>query len=709
MSPAIGSAAHSEIEAKDQQFRIGGETKALHGGAVHYWRLDRDKWSDILDKVKGMGFSTVSIYIPWEVHETAKGAFDFGSIDPRKDIDAFLTLCESKDFNIVVRPGPQINAELTWFGYPLRLLDDPELQALNSQGTKAVLAQVPRPIPAMSYAVDKFFDETASWYDAICPILAKHRYPKGRLVAVQVDNEMAYFFHVNPYASDYNPASIRRYREFLERKHGSIEAVASAHNRAYANFDEIDAPRRFDAKSSKDLPGYTDWIEYREVYLIDGLARLADMMRTRGLAGVPMFHNYPHPLGPGGSVSGITTPFNLMGLEEKLDFVGFDIYSRKELFEHVKTVLSYVVGSSRYPYIPEFIAGVWPWYRNPGSLKDEEFVTKAGLMQGVKGFSRYMLVERDRWMASPVMRDGTVRPDRYEMFRRTNEMLEDHDFVHADRQADVLLLANRDYDRLEAASALVSFPGDFLEPLLGFSEYPNFMLTSEEEFGFEEPIQQAKVDWFSAFYRGLTDAGFAFLLSDSAARPEKLSRFKAVAVSSFEFMGAALQRKLVDYARAGGSVILGPRLPKLDELMRKDETLLGATKESRPRLLESLDSDGAAVGSSYPVGRGEIVLVNRLSSLAKALTMALAARALLRVSKNDARLDVVVRRASEDADRAIVFVANPSAEPIDAEIGLDTSFKSITEIWSNRSIRPQGRGWTDHLPAYSINIYECTK
>ncbi len=110
MSPAIGSAARGEIEAKDQQFRVGGETKALYGGAIHYWRLDRDKWSDILDKVKGMGFTTVSIYIPWEVHETAKGAFDFGSIDPRKDIDAFLTLCELKDFNIVVRPGPQINS-----------------------------------------------------------------------------------------------------------------------------------------------------------------------------------------------------------------------------------------------------------------------------------------------------------------------------------------------------------------------------------------------------------------------------------------------------------------------------------------------------------------------------------------------------------------------------------------------------------------------
>ena len=73
---------------------------------------------------------------------------------------------------------------------------------------------------------------------------------------------------------------------------------------------------------------------------------------SAGCGDIALFHNYPHPLGPGGAVSGFTTPFNLMGLEEKLDFVGFDIYSRKELYEHVKTVVSYVVGTSRYPVHP---------------------------------------------------------------------------------------------------------------------------------------------------------------------------------------------------------------------------------------------------------------------------------------------------------------------------------------------------------------------
>jgi beta-galactosidase len=151
------------ISAVDHEFRIGNETVAMYGAAAHYWRLERNLWDPILDKVQGMGFTFISIYIPWEVHEIGKGRFDFGQVDPKNDIDAFLTLCEQKGFNIVVRPGPQINSELTWFGYPRRILEDPELQALNGQGTKAVLTQVPRPIPALSYAADKFFDETALW------------------------------------------------------------------------------------------------------------------------------------------------------------------------------------------------------------------------------------------------------------------------------------------------------------------------------------------------------------------------------------------------------------------------------------------------------------------------------------------------------------------------------------------------------------------
>src|SRR5260370_32285625 len=224
---------------------------------------------------------------------------------------------------------------------------DPEQHAHRAQGSKAILTQVPKPIPALSYASDKFFEEPALWYDAICSILARHAHPRGGIVAAQVDNEMAFFFGINAYSGDFSPASLARYRDFLVSKYGSLEAVNSAHRTACATLDEVDPPRRFAAAEKEHIPAYVDWVEYREHYLVDSMDRLAGMMRERGLDGVALFHNYPHPLGPGGAASGFTTPFNLPLLEGKLDFVGFDIYSRKHLYNHVKTVTSYVVGTSR--------------------------------------------------------------------------------------------------------------------------------------------------------------------------------------------------------------------------------------------------------------------------------------------------------------------------------------------------------------------------
>ena len=105
-----------QLEVANQRFLIEGEPGALYGGAVHYWRLDREKWSGILDAVVAMGYRMISIYIPWEVHELERGRFDFGEINPANDIDAFLSLCEEKGLRIVVRPGPQNNSELTGFG-----------------------------------------------------------------------------------------------------------------------------------------------------------------------------------------------------------------------------------------------------------------------------------------------------------------------------------------------------------------------------------------------------------------------------------------------------------------------------------------------------------------------------------------------------------------------------------------------------------------
>ena len=105
----------------------------------------------------------------------------------------------------------------------------------NAKGGRTVLTQVPKPIPAVNYAADEFYEETALWYDAICEILARHCYPKGGIVAAQVDNEMAYFFCINAYAADYSEESLAQYRTFLLDKYGDLASINKAYGTSYGS------------------------------------------------------------------------------------------------------------------------------------------------------------------------------------------------------------------------------------------------------------------------------------------------------------------------------------------------------------------------------------------------------------------------------------------------------------------------------------------
>ena len=51
--------------------------------------------------------------------------------------------------------------------------------------------------------------------------------------------------------------------------------------------------------------------------------------------------------------------------------------------------------------IPEFISGVWGWYRVL-TAEEERFVTQAVFMHGIRAINYYMLAERDRWTGCPI-------------------------------------------------------------------------------------------------------------------------------------------------------------------------------------------------------------------------------------------------------------------------------------------------------------------
>jgi beta-galactosidase len=341
---------------------------------------------------------------------------------------------------------------------------------------------------------------------------------------------------------------------------------------------------------------------------------------------------------------------------------------------------------------------VWPWYLHPGEAYDEEFVTKAALMQGIKGFSRYMLVERDRWLDSPIRRDGRIR-DKAEMFADANQMQADGRFTSLRRESNVLLLANREYDRLEAASVLVSFPGDFLETPSTFSEYPNRMTVAEETLGFSRPIQVEKSAWFTAFYDALYTTGYDYVLSDTALSPARWADYRALVVSTFEYLNAGTQSALVEYARAGGVLVIGPDIPELDSQMAPCTTLADA-----------LSGEATSVGSgrSVQVGAGQVLVVSDLAQVSAALRSAFNTTNLSRITKSDEALDVVVHRDTTDPTRRVVFVCNPTDADISTRVGLGVEVLTAADLWADDAIPVKEGELALDLPPYSITVADLT-
>ena len=131
----------NHIEIKNDQLLVNGEGKPqLYGAELQYFRLRGgygrnipkqtviEHWNRALDAMVEAKMNAVSFYIPWDFHEYEEGKFDFnGTSDedgdgnpdyPSRDLHTFIKLILDHGItNIMVRPGPYINAEWGPLGF----------------------------------------------------------------------------------------------------------------------------------------------------------------------------------------------------------------------------------------------------------------------------------------------------------------------------------------------------------------------------------------------------------------------------------------------------------------------------------------------------------------------------------------------------------------------------------------------------------------
>jgi beta-galactosidase len=532
--------------------QLGDKVVPLYCGAVHYFRLKRAMWRRALEETRALGLPIVETYVPWGVHELSEGQYDFGQQNPCLDLIAFIDLAHELGLYVFLRPGPNVNAELAFFGLPRRVVMDPRSQAESSRGQSVPLPVPPRAFPVPSYASRHFRGEANRWLRAVTELTASRCWPNGPIALVQVDNEAALYFRDAPYDSDYHDDSLADFRAGLRARYGTPMLMSEVYRAPITDFDKVQPPTRFDAVSGRELPPYLDWMDHQQDLLSNGVAEFADTLRSAGFSKMPLVHNLP--MGEGG------LPASLSAIGKSIDLVGLDYYHGRDGLEAVRRRTQRLVGCATPAFAPELGVGAPPWFplRRDG---DSGAAALTACAFGLRGFNLYMTVDRDRWYGAPLDADGSPRPLAQNV-RRLMSALERTEHHALRRKAQVALCIPTEYVRLSRAMHAL---GALTPSALDVSGIPPTSGCRTDPLGFERPIQLA---WHALLMRldeALCDEGVPFIYVEGESNLDAHPDLKVVITPTYEFADRARWQLLTRFAERGGKVVYGPRLPELDE------------------------------------------------------------------------------------------------------------------------------------------------
>jgi len=567
------------LDRRALRLGTGARSVGLWSGAVHYWRLAREDWRPALEELAALGLPIVETYAPWGVHEIGPGEFDFGERDPRKNLAAFLDLAGELGLMVFLRPGPHINAELTYFGIPERVVYDKACQARSPRQNPVILSFPPEMFPVPSYASRNYHREVGRWFDAVGAIAAPRIWPDGPIVLLQVDNEASYYFRDDNYEQDYHPDAVALWKRFVEGKHGGLSDAATVHRRPYGSWDDVVPPTRFDARGPEDLPLHLDWAEFKEELITQSLAKMKRRMARAGMKRAPTVHNLP--LGDGG------VPLSVPAIDRVVDVVGLDYYHQSRQHRTIKRRTLYLAGTVELPYAPELGVGA-PYWFPPLSHDDSLFTALVALAYGLRGFNLYMAVDRDRWYGAPIDSRGVPRIEAA-AWKQLIDVLRDLRFHELERRTEVALMVPREYGRLSRATHLLGgvLSSSHLEAIGGTPVDG----CSDEPLGFAEPIQVAWWRMLARVSDALTAAGIPYVYVDGETPARRIRGTRLLFSPCYEFVSGERWRRLLELGRQGVSVVLGPKTPTYDDRMRRQPfELPRGARLADPRTSEDAES-----------------------------------------------------------------------------------------------------------------------
>ncbi|MEG2869283.1 MAG: beta-galactosidase [Terrisporobacter sp.] len=154
-----------------EDFYLNNKKIKIISGSIHYFRIVPQYWRDRLEKLKALGCNTVETYIPWNLHESKKGEFNFSG---GNDFVKFINIAKELDLHVILRPTPYICAEWDFGGLPAWLLKDSNMRVRSNY-------------EGFLNAVDSYFEELFKY---IVPLQITNG---GPILMMQIENEYGSF------------------------------------------------------------------------------------------------------------------------------------------------------------------------------------------------------------------------------------------------------------------------------------------------------------------------------------------------------------------------------------------------------------------------------------------------------------------------------------------------------------------------------------
>lgn len=159
--------SNGSLTFQNRTFYLDGNPLRILSGSLHYFRVVPEYWWDRMRKMKACGLNTLTLYVPWNLHEAYPGKYNFKGI---LDLRRFINMAHRAGLYVIFRPGPYICSEWDYGGLPPWLIRDPDMKVrTNYHGYQS--------------RVQSYFSRLMSEVSDL------QHHKGGPIIAVQVENE----------------------------------------------------------------------------------------------------------------------------------------------------------------------------------------------------------------------------------------------------------------------------------------------------------------------------------------------------------------------------------------------------------------------------------------------------------------------------------------------------------------------------------------